>query len=111
MPILELKCPPADVLALQRLFALLTHTERSYVDSGEIASLLGYAEGENIAWTATEPAKGMNRTWNELADVFKSTMFQVGQSMVFARQWTEEEARIHMERVSKCAASFRLCAL
>lgn len=90
------------MLALQRLFALLTHTERAYVDADEISALLGYAEGENISWPATAPARGCAQTWNNLADSFKSTMYQLVHRLSLAGEWPPEEGqRLYREKVER----------
>lgn len=59
------------ILVIQRLFALMTHTKRSYLDVQEVSLLLGYEEGEMISWSLNEPNKGCHRTYETIAEAWR----------------------------------------
>ncbi|OAV95855.1 hypothetical protein PTTG_04903 [Puccinia triticina 1-1 BBBD Race 1] len=59
------------ILAVQRLFAAMTHTKRAYLDVQELSLLLGYEEGEMISWSLNEPNKGCNRTYETIAEAWR----------------------------------------
>ncbi|KNZ49774.1 hypothetical protein VP01_479g4 [Puccinia sorghi] len=59
------------ILAVQRLFATMTHTKRSYLDVQELSLLLGYEEGEMISWSLNEPSKGCHRTYETIAEAWR----------------------------------------
>jgi len=59
------------ILAVQRLFATMTHTKRSYLDVQELSLLLGYEEGEMISWSLNEPNKGCHRTYETIAEAWR----------------------------------------
>ncbi|KAI8450110.1 programmed cell death protein 2 [Phakopsora pachyrhizi] len=68
------------ILAVQRLFAMMTHTKRSYVDVNELSLLLGYEEGETISWTLNEPNKGCNRTYGIIAEAWREFAWETYQA-------------------------------
>ncbi|MBW0487096.1 hypothetical protein O181_026811 [Austropuccinia psidii MF-1] len=59
------------ILAIQRLFAAMSHTTRSYLDVHELSLLLGYEEGEMISWSLNEPNKGCHRTYEVIAEAWR----------------------------------------
>ncbi|KAH9461168.1 hypothetical protein Pst134EA_017478 [Puccinia striiformis f. sp. tritici] len=63
------------ILAIQRLFGLMTHTKRSYIDVQELSILLGYEEGEMISWSLNEPNKGCHRTYEYIAEAWRELAF------------------------------------
>ncbi|POW18221.1 hypothetical protein PSHT_06080 [Puccinia striiformis] len=78
------------ILAIQRLFGLMTHTKRSYIDVQELSILLGYEEGEMISWSLNEPNKGCHRTYEYIAEAWRELTFNSlpmsWQSMVINRK-------------------------
>ncbi|KAA1104415.1 hypothetical protein PGT21_022675 [Puccinia graminis f. sp. tritici] len=59
------------ILAVQRLFATMSHTKRAYLDVQELSLLLGYEEGEMISWSLNEPNKGCHRTYETIAEAWR----------------------------------------
>ncbi|MBW0475022.1 hypothetical protein O181_014737 [Austropuccinia psidii MF-1] len=59
------------ILAIQRLFATMTHTTRSYLGAHELSLLLGYEEGEMISWSLNEPYKGFPRTYDVITEAWR----------------------------------------
>lgn len=92
------------ILAVQRLFALMTHSKRSYLDVREISLLMGYEEGENIVWSLNEPNKGCHKAYDTIAEAWKelcSEMFQQlksvegGDTESHAKQYEDERRLFH----------------
>ncbi|KAI8454370.1 hypothetical protein BY996DRAFT_6413953 [Phakopsora pachyrhizi] len=57
------------ILAVQQLFAMMTHTKHSYIDVNELSLLLGNEEGETISWTLNEP--NCNKTYGIIAEAWQ----------------------------------------
>ncbi|KAI8457769.1 hypothetical protein BY996DRAFT_6411416 [Phakopsora pachyrhizi] len=65
------------ILAIQQLFAMMTHTKRSYIDVNELFLLLSYEEGETISWTLNEPNKGCNKTYGIIAEAWQEFAWEI----------------------------------
>ncbi|EGG03191.1 uncharacterized protein MELLADRAFT_90379 [Melampsora larici-populina 98AG31] len=92
------------ILAVQRLFALMTHSKRSYLDVREISLCMGYEEGENIVWSLNEPNKGCHKAYETIAETWKelcSDLYQQlklvegGDTEEHAKQYEDEKRLFH----------------
>ncbi|KAG0143153.1 hypothetical protein CROQUDRAFT_661647 [Cronartium quercuum f. sp. fusiforme G11] len=63
--------PIETILAIQRLFAMMTHSTRSYLDVRELSLLLGYEEGEGINWSLNELNKSCHHAYDSIAETWK----------------------------------------
>ncbi|KAI8445761.1 hypothetical protein BY996DRAFT_6423615 [Phakopsora pachyrhizi] len=70
-------CAMKVILAIQQLFAMMTHTKRSYIDVNELSLLLSYEEGETISWTLNEPNKGCNKTYGIIAEAWQEFAWEI----------------------------------
>ncbi|KAI8442821.1 hypothetical protein BY996DRAFT_6428741 [Phakopsora pachyrhizi] len=73
----EKSCTIKVILAVQQLFAMMTHTKRSYIDVNELSLLLSYEEGETISWTLNEPNKGCNKTYGIIAEAWQKFAWEI----------------------------------
>lgn len=83
------------ILAVQRLFALMTHSKRAYLDVRELSLLLGYEGGEMIVWSLNEPNKGCHRTYETIAEAWKDLSWNMCQE---ADQQEAKDSEAHAAR-------------
>ncbi|CAH7687975.1 hypothetical protein PPACK8108_LOCUS22849 [Phakopsora pachyrhizi] len=72
----QVKIGPRN-LVQSKLFAMMTHTKRSYIDVNELSLLLSYEEGETISWTLNEPNKGCNKTYGIVAEAWQEFAWEI----------------------------------
>ncbi|KAH9821319.1 programmed cell death protein 2 [Melampsora americana] len=92
------------ILAVQRLFGLMTHSKRSYLDVREISLLMGYEEGENIVWSLNEPNKGCHKAYETIAEAWKQVCLSISPPLqpvegdrieVDAQEYEDEKRLFH----------------